>query len=276
MTDDTFCTKAVGNTRPPPTKNIRSRKWCFTLNNWTEEEYKDLIRILDTKMAKYIVGKEIGEEGTPHLQGYFELINAMAFTTIKKWNNRLHIEKAKGNTKSNLVYCKKGGEWVCTFPLNREERILKNRYEGVMWRDWQQKIIDICDSEPDDRTIHWFWETTGNVGKSFLCKYLVLKYDAIICEGKKADIFNQIKVWMDAHESDQTDPKVILADVPRTSIEYLNYGAIEQIKNGMCYSGKYEGGRLIFDHPHVIVFANSQPQRWNLSDDRWDITCIDE
>lgn len=81
-------------------------------------------------------------------------------------------------------------------------------------------------------------------------------------------------MWMDTHEDE--DPKIIICDIPRTNLEYINYGAIESIKNGMIYSGKYEGGQCIFDNPHVVVFANELPDGSKMSRDRWRIHYITE
>ena len=39
-------------------------------------------------------------------------------------------------------------------------------------------VVDILKTEPDERTIHWFWEPKGNVGKTTLCKWLVVKRGA--------------------------------------------------------------------------------------------------
>jgi hypothetical protein len=45
--------------------------WCFTLNNYTTDELEFLSSsILGSGEYNYIIGKEIGESGTPHLQGY--------------------------------------------------------------------------------------------------------------------------------------------------------------------------------------------------------------
>ena len=46
---------------------------------------------------------------------------------------------------------------------------------------------------------------------------------------------------------------------------------LEQIKNGMIYSGKYEGGQCLFESPHIVIFANSKPEIENMSIDRWNI-----
>jgi len=84
-------THEEGNTKSPP----RFRRWCFTLNNYDEVEYNTIMDYLKHSKHTYIVGKEIGENGTPHLQGYLSSKNAISFKTLKNLNNRLHLEPAK-------------------------------------------------------------------------------------------------------------------------------------------------------------------------------------
>lgn len=88
----------------------RARRFCLTLNNWSEEEYFKLHEHMNTKTF-WIIGKEVGESGTPHLQCYVEHKNPMSFKTIKNWNGRLHIEKAKGSRRANYNYCSKDGNF---------------------------------------------------------------------------------------------------------------------------------------------------------------------
>lgn len=263
-----------GNTNQSPVlKEVRFRKFVFTLNNWTEQEFVSMSQYFEKKGFKYIIGKEVGESGTPHLQGYVDCNGKqIRFSTLKNLNNRLHIEKAKGNRQQNIEYCSKDEDYVSTFELPLKQKILKKYYEGVKWKPWQQDIIDICNSTPDSRTINWFWERKGNIGKSFLSKYIAIKYNAIIGGGKKADVFNQINTWMEANKD--KSPEVVIVDLSRGDRSYINYPAIESIKNGMLYSGKYEGGVCYFDHPHVIVFANFEPEETALSKDRWNIVQI--
>lgn len=81
-----------------------NRAYCLTINNWTQEEYDVLV---SEKYDYMIVGKEVGEEGTPHLQAYIYKKSKISFVGLKKRNPRAHIEVAKGNAEDNRKYCSK-------------------------------------------------------------------------------------------------------------------------------------------------------------------------
>ena len=82
----------------------RSRSWCLTINNYNEEDIKQLKEI---KYSYIIIGDEKGEQGTPHLQIYIEFDDAKSFQFIKKKTPTAHIEQAKGNPQQNRDYCSK-------------------------------------------------------------------------------------------------------------------------------------------------------------------------
>lgn len=252
-----------GNTTTPTC--IRSRRWCLTLNNYTENDIKNLTQFFN----EYVIGREVGKNGTPHLQGYFENKSAVRFKTLKKEFARGHWEKPKGNKKQNFEYCIKEGNYISNMFVDRNAKLLK-KYDGTVWRDWQQKIIDIINGAVNDRKIYWVIDFEGNNGKSFLAKYIFLKYNVIIAEGKKDNIFNQIKISIDEGK----EPKIVLVDVPRSGNKYVNYGALESIKNGLIYSGKYEGGCCAFDSPHLIIFSNEEPDMESWSKDRYELIYI--
>lgn len=89
----------------------RSRGWCFTLNNYTEDDFS-CARAL-CKSADYgIIGLEIGKEGTQHLQGYIYKSNRYSFNTVKELIPRAHIESAKGSPQQNIKYCSKDGQFT--------------------------------------------------------------------------------------------------------------------------------------------------------------------
>jgi hypothetical protein len=69
-----------------------------------------LYKLLNNEHFKYvIIGKEKGgKNGTPHLQGYAELISQMRFNRIKREiNDRMHFERRYGTQKQAIIYCKK-------------------------------------------------------------------------------------------------------------------------------------------------------------------------
>lgn len=258
----------VGNTNSTPK---RKRRWCFTVNNYTDDDIAQMHKGFDN-VSRFIVGTEIGTSGTPHLQGYVEFKNPHTFESVQSILPRSHIEPARGNRKQNITYCSKERVLVSTFPMDIRLRLLKN-YDDTVWKPWQLQILDIVNSEPDARTFHWFWESAGNVGKSFLSKYIYLIKRTIIADGKKDNVFNQILTDIQSHDDDP-NIEVILLDIPRHNLEYVNYGMLEQIKNGLVYSGKYEGGVCLFDKVHLIIFANEYPKEYSVSTDRWNIVEI--
>lgn len=89
----------------------RSRAWCFTINNFTEEDVHIITHQI--QLAKGgIAEKEhcLDGEGTPHIQGYIYFENARTFEQVKRIiGERAHIEPSKGNPKQNFDYCSKEG-----------------------------------------------------------------------------------------------------------------------------------------------------------------------
>lgn len=122
MSDTSDTEEHEGNTKPreiPDSK--RARRWLWTLNNYTVEEF-DTLHKKFSKEKFYIIGKEIGEKcGTPHLQGYVEFKNARSFSSMKKINRRIHWQIADGDRESNVKYCSKDEEYVKSSELTDNE-----------------------------------------------------------------------------------------------------------------------------------------------------------
>lgn len=90
----------------------RLRNFCWTLNNYTEENISDIKTFADELCSYMVVGKEVGDSGTPHLQGYAELKKQTMWTKLKSLLPRgTHIEKRKGTAKQAADYCKKDGDF---------------------------------------------------------------------------------------------------------------------------------------------------------------------
>ncbi len=238
-------------------------------------------KVLSTCGAQYIFGQEEGESGTPHLQGCVRFDTKQRFTAVAKLfpDQGVHWEKMKRSWKLNVKYCSKemAGDWnrlhgnipEASRYKPREKRVMEAEYKDVVWRGWQKDVIDICNGPVDPRKIHWFWEPEGNSGKSYLCKWLYMNYRCIVGGGKKDNVFHQVAQAFEMDEGG--DPQLILLDIPRSAQKWVSYGALEDLKNGFINSGKYDGGQFAWMKPHVICFANEEPDYCEMSMDRWSV-----
>lgn len=257
-----------GNTESPANPSEIKKKqypqavfWCFTYNNYEVELIERIERLLKHVCDWYVFQEEIGEQGTPHLQGTLKLKKRARLTEMKRVLGKDVRWSVTKSCSASVAYCSKedtrAGQ-IFTYGIELPEEVHVHEPRG-----WQLQVMDIIKEKPDERTIYWFWEPVGNVGKSALCKYLVVKHNAIMVSGKGTDVAHGI--------AKAKHKKIILIDVPRTVIDYVPYGTIENIKNGLVFSGKYDSEQLVFNSPHVICFANSEPKIAAMSLDRWKI-----
>jgi len=102
---------AVSLPLPRKKNGDRATSLCFTLNNYSPAE----VAAIRTDAIHYkwlCYGEEVGENGTPHLQGAFSVIgtSAVAYSTIHGYPGmlRAHFIKSMGTCQQNLDYCFKG------------------------------------------------------------------------------------------------------------------------------------------------------------------------
>lgn len=257
--------EAGGNTGSPANKRQNQYTyWCFTLNNYELEQMERLEQLLKHECRWFVFQEETGEQGTPHLQGTICLERKQRRAQLQAIDTKIHWEPTK-KVSAAITYCSKelsrtGRQFIYNIevpvPIEIEEP-----------HGWQLQVMEILSKPPDKRTINWFWEPTGGVGKTTLCKYLVVKHNALMLTGKSADMYHMLTKYPNKRV-------LILVDCPRSQQDYINYGAIEQIKNGLVFSGKYEGAQLVFNCPHVFCFANEPPNRELMSEDRWNVVRI--
>lgn len=249
----------------------RFRKWCFTINNPSPSE----LHISNYTFAKkYAFQLEKGENDTKHIQGVLELTHAKTLTALKKLMPRAHLESCKSIANS-IAYCTKeetriGGPWLNGFSqpyIRRPIKLISNLYP------WQKNVIELIDKEADDRTINWWVDQDGGAGKTALCKYICANYNAILVGGKGDNILYGVTQW--CLDEKKCDDLIVLFDFERSIEDYISYSAIEKIKNGLWYSGKYEGSMVIINSPHILVFSNFMPKVDSLTLDRWHLFISD-
>ena len=283
------------------------RNICFTLNNYTQDEYD---YILALNVFKYlVVGKEIGESGTPHLQGYATLVSQMRFNKVKNLFPRCHIETRKGSHKQASDYCKKDGDFVekGTPPSSGKrtdlddvkqmldngatEKEIADAHFGSWVRynksfkaykalcvgpkkvpvhklyPWQEELFSRLRLPSDDRLIVFVVDLTGNKGKSWFSRYT----QELL---KGVQVMKPGKYADMAYELDSTS-LIVFIDCSRSKTEHLNYDFLESLKDGAVFSPKYESYTKYFSvTPHVVVLMNEDPDYEKLSTDRYSIVNI--
>lgn len=298
----------------------------FTINNYSDLEETLVEGSVGNCGIKYIIyGREVGESGTPHLQGYIQA-NHDKFDRFKnRFGRRIHLEKQKGSSIEARDYCKKDGDWhefgnyeFIDAPKNRQgkrkdlelvqeaikegksyeeiadthfdtvakygrfinERIqarenaslvssLRESFASAQLRPWQQGLWDILQGDPHPREILWYWETGGNVGKSWMTRYLLALTDCtVLTDGRKMDM---------AYIYVKKPTKIVVFDLARVTEEHLDgiYILAENLKNGYLVSPKYDSIGKVFNTPHVVFFANFGPNLTKWSADRYNIKNID-
>lgn len=116
----------------------RTRGYCFTLNNYTEEE---LVTILTIECEYLTYGKEVGEAGTPHLQGYVHFATVKSVAQVKKLLPRAHLEARKGSVDQAVQYCQKDGDVYESGkkPLSQKEKGVTNQ---MRWKRINEKAFE--------------------------------------------------------------------------------------------------------------------------------------
>lgn len=104
-------------------KNQNAAKtWVFTLNNYDEKDEQLFQRFAgDTEMVtRMVVAREVGETGTPHLQGAVSWKRSKRLAACKKLHPRAHWEKAIAQQEA-FEYCRKADSDVFIDVDNRRQ-----------------------------------------------------------------------------------------------------------------------------------------------------------
>lgn len=124
-----------------------AKNWCFTLNNPTDDEEQKICDTAEGDETVYLVfGRETGEQGTRHLQGYVSFGSPKTLRQCKALlSSRIHAEVRKGTHYQAAEYCKKDGDYeeFGTTPMQQGKRTDIDRFvEWVKGRetkppDWE-------------------------------------------------------------------------------------------------------------------------------------------
>lgn len=92
---------------------IRDRHWVFTLYNPSAEEAAGAFLSPQESVEFFVLGREVGEEGIPHLQGYIVLNQKKDLKWVKaNIHKTAQWEIMRGTPKQVSDFCKKNGDFV--------------------------------------------------------------------------------------------------------------------------------------------------------------------
>lgn len=260
-----------GNTRQSrPNQLVR---WRFVWNNYPTHWFMVLKGFFKEKCKGWVVSEETGETGTPHLQGYFELKKKARWSELGL-PKQIHFDDCDKGREPNVNYvlglCEKKGYCYNDTAIGTWARSNVNCIKEKDLYPWQRDLWEHIQTEADDRRVDWIWCHEGGSGKTAFQRFVLVNMDeeAIMVNGKGADVRCGVARHM---KEKMVAPKVVLWNIPR-SVEHISYTAIEEVKDGLLFSGKYESGMCLFNSPHLLIFANEEPDYSKLSSDRWRIT----
>ena len=148
----------------------------------------------------------------PHIHLYAEFAEKVRWTEFKSLPKGIEWQAAKGSRKKNQIYIKKDGDYKQMAEWDDEEEYTID----IELYPWQVALVAILNTEPDDRSIYWIWETKGGVGKTTFQKWVFLKYPGVVVlSGKASDMKNGI---MEYQKKNGKLPKVILINIPSCAL----------------------------------------------------------
>lgn len=126
-----------------------------------------------------------------------------------------------------------------------------NEYQSYWWNLLQVQ---------NGRSILWIADLKGGKGKTELGKWLMVTQSA-----EKMPMNSKAVNFM------YGGAEYVWIDIPRDHEDYVSYGALEQLKDGVMVSDKYQGRSVLFRPPKVVVFANFVPNTSMMTWDRWTV-----
>lgn len=268
----------TGNTKTVTSKKAISSqrfRWVFTLP-FFDVDPPELHRLLHTISDKFIFQHEFakgaGGPGYEHYQGAFlvrkeQWPNGLRLSQVKDLLGlpHMHLEAMRGSWQQSIAYCSKKDETYVEGPWDENHIFIE---KAKITQHWQFNLLDELKGEVDPRKIKVIVDTVGGKGKTQFSLYMYDHHDALVFPyGQTKDIASVFAKRIDDHRP----PKYVIFDIPRTNEDFVNWQAIESIKNGFMFASKYNSRLLRFPVPHVVVFTNQRPDENKLSADRWDI-----
>lgn len=297
------------------TQTTQRCPWVFTLNNYTDDELSTLQTLStaeDTPFRYIIWGKEVGENETPHLQGYLELKKKKRLSQLKALlGDRYHFEPRRGTAQQAADYCKKEDDYeehgLSTGKGTRTDLLVVKRDidEGMTLDEVAEKHFDAwvryrqafkeyfqmkqTKPAPQEHSLRpWQAELSLYLQNEPSEREVYFVVDRAGNAGKTWFA----RWWLHNHEHVQilepekradmamqmkTDTEVLFVNVPRSRTPMLQYDFLESVKDQIISSPKYESRTLFLQKKcHVVVLMNEMPDPKALSSDRYKVVTVND
>lgn len=298
------------DTDPEDMPESRAKHWCFTLNNYEAVDTARLSALINNcnECVYIIFGKEVGENGTPHLQGFVSFSTRFRFTQVSNLIGRAaHVEVAR-NVPQSIQYCKKDndfyefGEATSTQGSRGDLDAFKDAVKGGMlqldeirethsevYAKYTRFCIEYIQDHYPKRELpahplrNWQQNLNAILNRAADDRTIYFVVDITGNSGKTwfahyySSLHNDVQVLLPGKKADMTfalNPtiRVLFVDAPRSKQgEYLQYDFLEEVKNGYVFSSKYESRIKTLSKCHIVVLMNEMPDLTKLSADRYEI-----
>lgn len=252
-----------------------ARAVCFTINNPTDAETKSLNTYLEAKCTYAVYGKETGESGTPHYQGYAEFSSSRTFSAWKGALPRAHLERRRGSARQAAVYCKKDGDFVEYGRISSQGARTDLASVVADARDPSLTMFDILERHPvpflkfnkhisavrnlqmaqdtkyTPMEVHVFWGDAGS-GKTRAAHAIDPDLFMLPCGG------GHTTLWFDGY--DPYKHKTILMDDFYGGC--IKYGYLLKLLDGYRFQLPVKGSFAWKSYTRVIITSNKPPAEW--------------
>lgn len=269
-------TAPTGSTVIRRPNGTRLSRFCFTLNNYTDDEVEN---VKHTQCKWLIFGRETGENGTPHLQGACVIGRQVAFSTIKTWPGfeRAHIEKMNGTPEDSKNYCTKQDSNPYekgTLPSPGKRNDIHNAVARVRAGEGLKQLCGDDDGavavvkfhkgltvlraltrprRVDPPTVLWFYGTTGT-GKTKTAVELAQQF-----AGDDWWISSGSLRWFDGYDGQ----RVVIFDDLRT--KHCEFSFLLRLLDRYPCSVEIKGATVGWTPQYIIITAPDPPRiQWSL------------
>lgn len=244
------------------------RNVCFTLNNYTEEEFQAL-KSYD-KNKYYCIGREVGKEkGTPHLQGYLEFKDQVRGKTLKKKFPRASFyERYENSTPEQAsAYCKKDGNFeeggkindqghrtdleaivnTINQTSNLREIAIAHPTTYIKYHSGVEKYRNLCHFTHRTEAPRAFWlYGKSGVGKT---SYVINKHQNYYMKNSSQ--------WWDGYEQQEA---VLIDDY---DIDHsITFREFLRLVQDAKHSVQVKGSMINFNSPYIYVTSEFHPDHY--------------